>query len=82
VKTVFWAAALVSFASCRTLSSIYMFEADELPNDYQSLLVVVVVVVVMAAMSNDYHMVVVVAAVMVIWLRKSAGCKEHEQNKC
>ena len=57
-----------------------MFEADELPNDYQSLLVVVAVVVVMAAMSNDYHMVVVVA-VMVIWLRKSAGCKEHEQNK-
>jgi hypothetical protein len=56
-----------------------MFEADELPNGYQSMLVVVVVVVVMASMSNDYHMVVV--AVMVIWLRKSAGCKEHEQNK-
>jgi hypothetical protein len=58
-----------------------MFEARELPNDYQSLLVVVAVVVVMAAMSNDYHMVLVVVAVMVIWLRKSAGCKEHEQNK-
>jgi hypothetical protein len=56
-----------------------MFEADELPNNYQSLLVVVVVVVVMAAVSNDYHMVAV--AVMVIWLRKSSGCKEHEQNK-
>ena len=77
---MFWPAALVSDASYRTLSSISMFEADELPNDYHSLLVVVVVVVVMAAMSNDYHMVVV-AAVMVIWLRKSAGCKEHEQNK-
>jgi hypothetical protein len=56
-----------------------MFEADELPNGYESMLVVVVVVVVMASMSNDYHMVVV--AVMVIWLRKSAGCEEHEQNK-
>ena len=58
-----------------------MFEARDLPNDYQSLLVVVAVVVVMAAMSNDYHMVLVVVAVMVIWLRKSAGCKEHEQGK-
>ena len=82
MKAVFWAAALVSFASYRTLNSISMFEARELPNDYQSLLVVVAVVVVMAAMSNDYHMVLVVVAVMVIWLRKSAGCKEHEQNKC
>jgi hypothetical protein len=48
------------------------------------LLVVVVVVVVVAVMPNDYHMVVVVvvvAAVMPIWLRKSAGCKEHEQDK-
>jgi hypothetical protein len=54
--------------------------ADELPNDYHSVLVVVVVVVVVAVMPNDYHMVVVVA-VMPIWLRKSAGCKEHKQNK-
>ena len=80
MKTVFLPAALVSYASSPTLNSISMFEADELPNGYQSVLVVVVAVVVMAAMSNDYHMVVV-AAVMVIWLRKSAGCKEHEQNK-
>jgi hypothetical protein len=56
--------------------------ADKLPNDYQSFLVVVVVVVVV--MPNDYHMVVVAAvvAVMPIWLRKSAGCKEHKQDKC
>jgi len=42
------------------------------------LLVVVVVV-----MPNDYHMMVVVAvmSVITIWLRKSAGCKEHKQNK-
>jgi hypothetical protein len=54
--------------------------ADKLPNDYQSLLVVVVVV---AVMPNDYHMVVVAAvvAVMPIWLRKSAGCKEHKQDE-
>jgi hypothetical protein len=33
---------------------------------------------------DDYHMVVVVAAVvavMPIWLRKSAGRKEHKQYK-
>jgi hypothetical protein len=41
------------------------------------LLVVGVVV-----MPNDYHMVVVAAvAVVPIWLRKSAGCKEHNQHK-
>jgi hypothetical protein len=42
------------------------------------LLVVGVVV-----MPNDYHMVVVatVVVVMPIWLRKSAGCKEHKQHK-
>jgi hypothetical protein len=43
------------------------------------MLVVVVVVIVMASMSNDYHMVVM--ASMIIGLRKSAGCKEHEENK-
>jgi hypothetical protein len=49
-------------------------------NGYQSVLVVVIVVM----MANDDHMVVVavVAAVMPIWLRKSAGGKEHEQDKC
>jgi hypothetical protein len=54
--------------------------ADKLPNGYQSLLVVVIVV---AVMPNDCHMVVVAAvvAVMAIWLRKSAGCKEHKQDK-
>jgi hypothetical protein len=51
--------------------------ADKLPNGYQSPLVVVIVVVVMP---NYYHMVMVVA-VMPIWLRKSAGCKEHKQGK-
>ena len=52
--------------------------ADELPNDYHSLLVVVVVVVVMP---NHYHMVVVVAVVAVMpirLLRKSADCEEHK----
>ena len=40
------------------------------------------VVIVVAVMPNDYHMVMVAAmAVMPIWLRKSAGCKEHEQGK-
>jgi hypothetical protein len=54
--------------------------ADKLPNGYQSLLVVVIVVVVMP---NYYHMVMVAAVVAVIpiWLRKSAGCKEHKQDK-
>ena len=52
--------------------------ADKSPNGYQNVLVVVVVV---AVMSNDYHMVVVAAMVVPIWLRKSAGCKEHKQNK-
>jgi hypothetical protein len=54
--------------------------ADNLPNGYQSVLVVIVVVVMMP---NDYHMVVIVVVVVVmpIWLRKSAGCKEHKQNK-
>lgn len=52
--------------------------SDKLPNGYQSLLVVMVV----AVMANYYHMMVVtVMAVMAIWLRKSAGCKEHEQDK-
>jgi hypothetical protein len=50
--------------------------ADKSPNGHQNVLVVVVVV---AVMPNDYHMVVVAAVVVVpIWLRKSAGCKEHE----
>jgi hypothetical protein len=55
--------------------------ADKLPNVYQGVLVVVVVV---AVMPNDYHMVVVavVVAVMPIGLRKSAGRKEHKQDKC
>jgi hypothetical protein len=50
----------------------------ELTNDYRSLLVVVVVMVVVM---NDYHMMVVAAvmAMMIIGLRKSAGCKEHKQ---
>jgi hypothetical protein len=54
--------------------------ADKLPNAYQGVLVVVVVV---AVMPNDYHMVVVAAlvAVMPIGLRKSAGRKEHKQDK-
>jgi len=42
---------------------------------------VVIVLVVAAVMPNDYHMVVAAVAVMAIWLRKSAGCKEHKQNK-
>jgi ABC-type antimicrobial peptide transport system permease subunit len=73
---VFWRAASVSYAKLNDPCPI----ADKLPNDYQSLLVVVVVV---AVMPNDYHMVVVAAvvAVMPIWLRKSAGCKEHKQDK-
>ena len=50
--------------------------AGKSPNGYQNVLVVVVVV---AVMPNDYHMMVVAAVVVVpIWLRKSAGCKEHE----
>ena len=36
-------------------------------------------------MRMEYHMVVVAAvavvAVVPIWLRKSAGCKEHKQHK-
>jgi hypothetical protein len=42
-----------------------------------------VVVVVMTVMTNDYHMMVVVAvmSVITIWLRKSAGCKEHKEDK-
>ena len=54
--------------------------ADKLPDRYQSLLVVVIVVTVMP---NDHHVVVVAAVVasMPIWLRKSAGCKEHKQDK-
>jgi hypothetical protein len=54
--------------------------ADELTNDYRSLLVVVVVMVVVM---NDYHMVVVAAvmAIMMVGLRKSAGCKERKQGK-
>jgi hypothetical protein len=47
-------------------------------NGYQSVLVVVIVV---AVMPNDDH-TVVVAVVMPIWLRKSAGGKEHKQDKC
>ena len=42
------------------------------------------VVIVVAVMPNDYHTVVVAAVVAVmpiIWLRKSAGCKEHKQDK-
>jgi hypothetical protein len=37
----------------------------------------------MTVMTNDYHMMVVAAmtAVMAIWLRKSAGCKEHKEDK-
>jgi hypothetical protein len=34
----------------------------------------------MVVMPNYYHMVMVVA-VMPIWLRKSACCKEHKQDK-
>jgi hypothetical protein len=70
---VFWRAASVSYAKLNDPCPI----ADKLPNDYKSLLVVVVVV---AVMPNDYHMVVVAAvvAVMPIWLRKSAGRKEHK----
>jgi hypothetical protein len=64
-------------ASHRTLNPMICPVGDKLPNGYQGLLVVVVVVAVMA---NDYHMVVV-AAVVPIWLCKSAGCKEHKQNK-
>ena len=75
---MFWRAASVSYAKLSDPCSI----ADKLPNDYHSLLVVVIVVVV-AVMPNDYHTVVVAAvvAVMPIWLRKSAGCKEHKQDK-
>jgi len=51
--------------------------ADKLPNGYHNVLLVVIVV---AVMPDDYHMVVVapVVAVMPIWLRKSAGRKEHK----
>jgi hypothetical protein len=40
-------------------------------------------VIVVAVMPNYYHMVVVaaVAVMPIIWLRKSAGCKEHKQDK-
>jgi hypothetical protein len=42
-----------------------------------------VVVIVVPVMPSDYHVVIVaVVAVMPIWLRKSAGGKEHEQDKC
>jgi Flp pilus assembly protein TadB len=52
---------------------------DKLTNGYQGVLVVVVVV---AVMPNDYHTVVVaVVTVVPIWLRKSAGRKEHKQDK-
>jgi hypothetical protein len=38
--------------------------------------------VVVVVMPNEYHMVVVAAVAAVpIWLRKSAGCKEHKQHK-
>jgi hypothetical protein len=38
--------------------------------------------VVVVVMPNEYHMVAVAAvAVVPIWLRKSAGCKEHKQHK-
>jgi hypothetical protein len=54
--------------------------ADKLPNGYYSVLLVVIVV---AVMPDDYHMTVVAAvvAVMPVWLRKSAGRKEHKQDK-
>jgi hypothetical protein len=44
---------------------------------------VLVVIIMVAVMPNDYHTVVVaaVAMVMPIWLRKSAGGKEHKQDK-
>jgi hypothetical protein len=66
------------FRACRRNAPTRV--ADELTNDYQSLLVVVVV---MAVVTNDYHMVVVAAvmAMMTIGLRKSAGCKEHKERK-
>jgi hypothetical protein len=53
--------------------------ADKLPNGDHSVLAVIVV----AVMPDDYHMAVVAAvvAVMPIWLRKSAGGKEHKQDK-
>jgi hypothetical protein len=67
-------------ASHRILNPIICPVEDKLPNGYQGLPVVIVVVAVMA---NDYHMVVVAAVVAVIpiWLRKSAGRKEHKQDK-
>ena len=73
---MFWRAASVPCAKLNDPWSI----ADKLPNDYHSFLAVVVVV---AVMPNDYHTMVVpvVVAVMPIWLRKSAGCKEHKQDK-
>jgi hypothetical protein len=54
--------------------------ADRLPNGYHDVLAMVIVV---AVMPDDYHTVVVTAvvAVMPIWLRKSAGRKEHKQYK-
>jgi hypothetical protein len=54
--------------------------AEELTNDYRSLLVVLVV---MAVVTNYGHMVVVatVMTMMTIGLRESAGCKEHKQGK-
>jgi hypothetical protein len=77
---VFWpAAASFIYQSPHAKLNDSRSIADKSPNGYQSLLVVVVVVVVMP---NDYHMVVAtVVAVMPIWLRKSAGCKEHKQHK-
>ena len=41
------------------------------------------VVIVVAVMPDDHNMAVVatVVAVIPIWLRKSAGGKEHKQNK-
>jgi hypothetical protein len=50
--------------------------ADRLPNGYHDVLAMVIVV---AVMPDDYHTAVV--AVMPIWLRKSAGRKEHKQYK-
>jgi hypothetical protein len=54
--------------------------ADKLPNGYHSVLAGVIVG---AVMPDDYHMAVVAAVVVVmpIWLRKSAGGKEHKQDK-
>jgi hypothetical protein len=65
------------FRACRRNAPTRV--ADELTNDYQSLLVVLVV---MAVVTNDYHMVVAtVMAMIAIGLRKSPGCKEHKQGK-